>query len=360
MSYYQRAFEPSKSSSASASRPFLTPQSLDVRTPASRSQHHSPASAQGGTTSTMMLSTPASTLASSSTPASSLSDSHENHPPRPPNSWMLYRAAKARELARDKSIPRPARRNVSPSERPGKGAMTRVLAEMWKNESPMVRKGYNDLAKRKKEEHQAMYPGYRYQPRRKEGSETTSVSSTPLSTPSKDKENEGAHQEHSSIPSSSSSSRSGSTLPPHLRSPLTIKCPSIFDITLGEPGLQRFPHPSLFMSVANRGQISPGQSMPPRGPPFGPMLLPSLYPSPFSDDTTDSGSVSSRSLSYDSNSSGSSSSSVSTPPWHDEVQRSWGQGHHSASRYGTPGSYFQHNPKAPSSQINFSMPYWSS
>ncbi|CAD6901009.1 unnamed protein product [Tilletia controversa] len=92
-------------------------------------------------------------------------------PPRPPNSWILYRAAKSRELAKGSSR---SSLTLSPStgsgspQRPGKGGLTRMLARMWKEEPLSVRRWFEDLAEQKKLEHTERYPGYKYKPRRKE------------------------------------------------------------------------------------------------------------------------------------------------------------------------------------------------
>ncbi|KAE8232112.1 hypothetical protein CF326_g2860 [Tilletia indica] len=108
-----------------------------------------------------------------------------DRPPRPPNSWILYRAAKSKELAKGKSSGSTRLTTVSSgqSQRPGKGALTRVLARMWKDESLSVRRWFEDLAEEKKVEHSQLYPGYKYKPRRKKEtvcqSPTTSLGRLP-------------------------------------------------------------------------------------------------------------------------------------------------------------------------------------
>ncbi|KAE8216920.1 hypothetical protein CF326_g9646 [Tilletia indica] len=97
-------------------------------------------------------------------------------PPRPPNAWILYRAAKSKEFAKAKgglgSVVDSAPRSSRPSERsgqregPGKGALTRTFAEMWRRERADVRRWYEDLAEQKKIDHRQQYPDYRYRPRR--------------------------------------------------------------------------------------------------------------------------------------------------------------------------------------------------
>lgn len=45
--------------------------------------------------------------------------------------------------------------------------MSRKVADMWKAESEEVKRQYYELARRKKEEHKLMYPGYKYKPQEK-------------------------------------------------------------------------------------------------------------------------------------------------------------------------------------------------
>ncbi|CAD6900998.1 unnamed protein product [Tilletia controversa] len=98
------------------------------------------------------------------------------HTPRPSNAWILYRAAKSNEFAKGKggqrsvtnTGPRSKQANGRPGQRegPGKGALTRTFAEMWRHERADVRRWYEELAEQKKIEHKQQYPDYRYQPRR--------------------------------------------------------------------------------------------------------------------------------------------------------------------------------------------------
>lgn len=76
--------------------------------------------------------------------------------PRPPNPWILYRADKARELVNSKLT---------------QAEVSRLIAQMWRNETPEVRAHYERLAEIKKEEHRRRYPGYRFQPLKKEEKE---------------------------------------------------------------------------------------------------------------------------------------------------------------------------------------------
>jgi hypothetical protein len=89
---------------------------------------------------------------------SSTSDNRLIQPPRPPNAWILYRSDKLRELPPTApGVPRRAQAEVS-----------KLISNMWKGESDDVRTQYERRADAKKAEHQAMYPGYRFQPMKKE------------------------------------------------------------------------------------------------------------------------------------------------------------------------------------------------
>jgi hypothetical protein len=102
---------------------------------------------------------PSTTLSTMAGPVrSSTSDNRLVQPPRPPNAWILYRSDKLRELPPTApGIPRRAQAEVS-----------KLISNMWKTESEDVRTQYERRADAKKAEHQAMYPGYRFQPMKKE------------------------------------------------------------------------------------------------------------------------------------------------------------------------------------------------
>ena len=79
-------------------------------------------------------------------------------PPRPPNAWILYRSEKIRTLP-----------PLQPGEaRRGQADVSRMISEMWKNETEEERSRYERMAEQKKAEHQQKYPGYRFQPQKKE------------------------------------------------------------------------------------------------------------------------------------------------------------------------------------------------
>ena len=79
-------------------------------------------------------------------------------PPRPPNAWILYRSEKIRTLP-----------PLQPGEaRRAQADVSRMISEMWKNETEEERGRYERMAEQKKAEHQLKYPGYRFQPQKKE------------------------------------------------------------------------------------------------------------------------------------------------------------------------------------------------
>jgi hypothetical protein len=91
----------------------------------------------------------------------SLSPERIVQPPRPPNAWILYRSDKLRQLPpTEPGNPRRAQAEVS-----------KMISNMWKNESEAVRNEYERRADAKKAEHQQMYPNYRFQPMKKEEKE---------------------------------------------------------------------------------------------------------------------------------------------------------------------------------------------
>ncbi len=66
--------------------------------------------------------------------------------PRPPNSWVLYRAAKQRELFAGLKSPEDRRgRTVSET--------SKVISKMWKEETQAVKRKFERLAMQAKAEH---------------------------------------------------------------------------------------------------------------------------------------------------------------------------------------------------------------
>ncbi|KAG1727601.1 hypothetical protein EDB19DRAFT_1833027 [Suillus lakei] len=82
-------------------------------------------------------------------------------PPRPPNAWILYRSDKIKVLP-------PA----APGQRTRAQAdVSKLISDMWRNESEAVKLEYERLADARKAEHQRLYPDYRFQPMKKEEKE---------------------------------------------------------------------------------------------------------------------------------------------------------------------------------------------
>lgn len=74
--------------------------------------------------------------------------------PRPPNSWILFRKEKSKEL-----------REANPGM--SAGEVSTEAARQWKALSDEGKGFYQDLAKQAAEQHKIQYPEYRYKPARK-------------------------------------------------------------------------------------------------------------------------------------------------------------------------------------------------
>ncbi|KDR75383.1 hypothetical protein GALMADRAFT_227034 [Galerina marginata CBS 339.88] len=82
-------------------------------------------------------------------------------PPRPPNSWILYRAHVLKNLP-----------PVAPGEpRRSQSDVSALISRMWRQESDTVRAEFERLADEAKERHRIQFPNYRYQPKKKEEKE---------------------------------------------------------------------------------------------------------------------------------------------------------------------------------------------
>ncbi|BFZ64888.1 hypothetical protein YB2330_006041 [Saitoella coloradoensis] len=79
-----------------------------------------------------------------------LADQERMNPKRPLNAFMLYR--------RDKQHAVPSKNHQS---------ISRIIGQLWRNETAATKKFYTDLAMRAKEEHEQMYPGYKFAPKKK-------------------------------------------------------------------------------------------------------------------------------------------------------------------------------------------------
>lgn len=92
------------------------------------------------------------------------SEPAEPHTPRPPNAWILYRSQKFREIQQI----RESQSRAGSSEKPKSQAeISRIISQMWQNETTEVKQKFEALADEKKLAHQRMYPTYRYRPKKK-------------------------------------------------------------------------------------------------------------------------------------------------------------------------------------------------
>jgi hypothetical protein len=82
----------------------------------------------------------------------------DGRPPRPANAWILYRSAKMKVLKEPHTSGQPRRTQAD---------ISKLIAEMWKNETPEMRQYYEAMSDMKKAEHLAQYPTYRFQPMKK-------------------------------------------------------------------------------------------------------------------------------------------------------------------------------------------------
>ncbi|GAA6007300.1 hypothetical protein JCM11491_003080 [Sporobolomyces phaffii] len=79
------------------------------------------------------------------------------NPPRPPNAWICYRSARVREL-----------KNTSQYTKMPQASISKLIGELWRSESPEVKRRYEAEATAKKLEHKEKYPGYSFRPVRRE------------------------------------------------------------------------------------------------------------------------------------------------------------------------------------------------
>jgi len=74
-------------------------------------------------------------------------------PPRPPNAFILYRKDKQKSV-QEREV------GITNNE------VSKVIGDMWKQETKEVKDHYQALAQQSREQHQKEYPGYKYAPRR--------------------------------------------------------------------------------------------------------------------------------------------------------------------------------------------------
>ncbi|KAF9264228.1 hypothetical protein L218DRAFT_901080 [Marasmius fiardii PR-910] len=83
---------------------------------------------------------------------------------RPPNAWILFRSDVARAIAQDEELH---------PERPRKtqAQISKEISSLWSSLDPERKQEYDRRAEAKKHEHSMLYPGYRFQPMKKEEKE---------------------------------------------------------------------------------------------------------------------------------------------------------------------------------------------
>ena len=80
----------------------------------------------------------------------------EERAPRPPNSWILYRAAKSPEVR--KSMMQDNQTVQAMSSRQRQAEISKRVSHMWKNETKAVKDAYAALASERREDHRIKYP----------------------------------------------------------------------------------------------------------------------------------------------------------------------------------------------------------
>ncbi|CAG8462453.1 12437_t:CDS:1 [Racocetra persica] len=83
----------------------------------------------------------------------SVQQSSKDRTPRPPNAFILYRRAKQAEVTREHG-------NISNAK------ISKILANLWRNEDEYVKHYWQKLADKKKMEHMIAHPGYVYRPKK--------------------------------------------------------------------------------------------------------------------------------------------------------------------------------------------------
>ncbi|KAI8915847.1 high mobility group box domain-containing protein, partial [Gorgonomyces haynaldii] len=75
---------------------------------------------------------------------------------RPPNSFILYRREKHMEISAQYKGGKTLNNNV----------VSKIVANMWRQESPEVKAQYAAKAEEEKKAHMLKYPDYKYRPRK--------------------------------------------------------------------------------------------------------------------------------------------------------------------------------------------------
>ncbi|EEY15877.1 predicted protein [Verticillium alfalfae VaMs.102] len=85
-------------------------------------------------------------------PSTTKGKNQQEHIPRPPNSWILYRQAHSRRIHEE-----------SP------GLKAKAIAAMWRNESTDVKDHYKTLAATEAQKHKERYPDYKFRASKRGG-----------------------------------------------------------------------------------------------------------------------------------------------------------------------------------------------
>ena len=96
-------------------------------------------------------------------------------PPRPPNAWILYRSHQFKQIR-------------ATNERISQSTVSKLISDMWRNETEDVKRHFEQEAEKKKAQHQALYPDYRFCPKRKENKLSRKKSKCRDATPSDEEE----------------------------------------------------------------------------------------------------------------------------------------------------------------------------
>ncbi|PWN91421.1 hypothetical protein FA10DRAFT_284355 [Acaromyces ingoldii] len=114
--------------------------------------------------------------------------------PRPPNSWILYRADKHREVreAQLKAAKEAGNGDTQVKAR-SQAEISQMIAEWWRNEVPETKKLYEEMAEMRKRLHLAAHPNYRYKPKRQaKATKTSAATDTITVTASSDFSSKGS------------------------------------------------------------------------------------------------------------------------------------------------------------------------
>ena len=155
-----------------------------------------------------------------------------NHTPRPPNSFILYRREKHSEIV--------AQHQSQGAKAMNNNMISKIVADMWRQEPPEVKAIYSAKAEVEKQVHLLKYPGYKYRPRKStkkaagdKGNEMSGDSSTPTNSRSNlakkgssSKRSPKPRQSHHSKSSPSMVNPSSSGIMPH-SSPFPNMFPSV-------------------------------------------------------------------------------------------------------------------------------------